>query len=205
MNNLPRLFRNPSKWLIDTGGRYRRLCSLMLVPVLACVPLGSAAAIITAQSTPIIGTQWTTSYSIKAQGSDPLIEEFSIYFAPSLYDSLALVSVPAGWDSIVIQPDAGIPADGFLDALSLFAGISPGEALTGFTVSFNYLGSGVPPTQRFDLIDPLSFATIGTGLTTNSAVELPLPGTLPLLSLGFGIILWLRHRSPPCVPAVSRS
>ena len=155
----------------------------MLFAALAYVPLGSAAAIIAAQSTLVSGTQWTTSYVVSAQGSDPFIEEFSIYFAPSLYDSLALVAVPAGWNAIVIQPDAGIPADGFFDALALVAGISPGESLDGFTVSFSYLGSGVPPAQRFELIDPVSFETIGTGVTTNPAMAVPAPGTLPLLRL----------------------
>jgi hypothetical protein len=36
---------------------------------------------------------------------------------------------PVGWDLLLIQPDTGIPATGYFDALALTGGIAVGHAL----------------------------------------------------------------------------
>ena len=73
------------------------------------------------------GTTWEYSYTVENDtlGSD--IEEFTIYFDLGLYENLVVVSTPADWDPLVIEPDANIPDDGFYDALALSAGISGGN------------------------------------------------------------------------------
>lgn len=139
--------------------------------------------------------RWTYQYSIAATSSDSPIEEFSIFFSPSLYANLAVESYPTGWDMLVIQPDSTLPADGFMDALTLMDGILPGQELNGFAVSFDYLGTGVPNSQRFDIIDPITFATISSGLTIPQDVTtVPEPTTAWLATSLLPLLYFSRPR-----------
>lgn len=205
MKKLSRLFSYRPTCLTGACRWYRRFCALMLACTVFGIPLSTNAAIITAESTWISGTQWSTSFVVAGEAGDPLIEEFSIYFAPGLYDSLSVVMAPAGWDAIVIQPDTTIPADGFFDALALGIGIAPGESLAGFVVSFQYLGSGMPPAQRFELIDPVTFDIIGRGMTRAPVVAVPSPGTVFLFSTAFVVLMVQQRRRWAGASSLSRS
>ena len=162
--------------------------SLLLIVTLliGAGPLDASAFAILSKSTLISGSSWQNSYTIFVEPGDAPVWEFAVNFAPASYANLALVSSPPGWDTLVVQPDNGIPADGYFDALTLGLALNPGDSLGDFVISFDYIGSGVPSRQTFDIIDPLTFATIASGVTTVESV--PEPGTLPLLLLGMGAV-----------------
>jgi hypothetical protein len=82
----------------------------------------------------------------------------------------------ANWDELVVQPDPILHDDGFYDALALGAGILVGSQEAGFAVQFDWLGSGEPGPQPFDIVDPVTFQTKYSGTT------LPEPSALILLA-----------------------
>lgn len=82
-----------------------------------------------------------------------------------------VISTPANWDAVSIQPDPGIPDDGFYDAKSSLLGISPDNSLGGFGVQFEFFGVGVPGSQRFDIIDPVTFNSIANCQAVNLRIN----------------------------------
>jgi hypothetical protein len=106
---------------------------------------------------------------------------------------LTVESSPDGWDSIVVQPDAAVPGDGFFDSLTLGKSIGPGESKSGFSVSFDFLDTGAPGRQRFDIVDPISFSSVFSGMTNPADTAPPSdvtePGTIFLLAIGLGFLL----------------
>jgi hypothetical protein len=89
---------------------------------------------------------------------------FTVYFDPELYASLT-ASPDAGsdWDAVVVQPDAGLGAEGFYDAEALFDDATTAAV---FRVSFDWLGGGTPGAQPFEVREPApSFAVIENGTT----------------------------------------
>ncbi|MEO8445081.1 MAG: hypothetical protein ABI567_08770 [Gammaproteobacteria bacterium] len=133
----------------------------------------------------LVGNTWAYSYTITSDrptGGLPsysIIQEISIYFDRTRYADLAVASSPMGWDSIVIQPDPGLPDDGFVDVLALADGLAPGGTLSGLSVTFTYLGTGTPGSQPFDVVEPPAH-TNESGVTT----VVPLPSGLWLLGTG---------------------
>ena len=82
------------------------------------------------------------------------------------------------WDELVVQPDPILTDDGFYDALATGDGIAQGASFAGFTAQFDWLGTGEPGAQLFEIIDPDTFETIYSGQTV------PEPTALTLLMLG---------------------
>jgi len=129
--------------------------------------------------------RWQYTYDVTNIGLTPVIEEFTIWFDFGSFDNLSIETPdpPAGgWNEVVIQPEPVLGDDGYYDALSLALGIGIGEMVSGFTVSFDWLGSGEPGSQLYEIIDPTTFETLDSGYT------IPEPTTLLLLGLG-GIAL----------------
>jgi len=129
--------------------------------------------------------RWQYTYEVTNISLTPAVEEFTIWFDYGSFDNLSVETPdpPAGnWDEIVIQPDSVLSDDGYYDALVLGVGIGIGESVSGFSVSFDWLGAGEPGSQFYEIIDPDTFETIDSGYT------IPEPGTLLLLVLG-GIVL----------------
>ncbi|MBY0242266.1 MAG: hypothetical protein K2X55_23435, partial [Burkholderiaceae bacterium] len=119
------------------------------------------------------------------------LDEFTIYFDEHLFANLADATGPAGWDTLAIAPDTGIPAAGYLDGLALAGGIAAGDTLGGFSITFDFFGAGAPGAQQFSIVDPLTFVEIDSGVTGASAV--PLPGTVPLMLAGLVSLACLRR------------
>lgn len=167
---------------------------------LASFPTTGSAAVISFTQTLLGGTQWRYDYSVAATATDSTIDEFTIFFDPLRYANLVLESAPPSLDALVIQPDTQIPADGFFDVLVLNGGINPGTSLGPFSVSFDFLGTGTPGAQRFDIVDPNTFSTLSTGFTTPAVIappptsNVPEPDSLALTGLAFALILTFRRR-----------
>ena len=70
------------------------------------------ATLITYNTTNISGNTWEYSYTIENDTLGIDIEEFSIYFSPTLYENLSLAIAPADWDPLIIPPNTFIPDDG---------------------------------------------------------------------------------------------
>ena len=60
--------------------------------------------------------------------------------------------------------------------------IGVGQHVSGFAVSFDWLGTGRPCSQFYEIIDPADFHTVDSGYTV------PEPATLLLFGFG-GMIL----------------
>lgn len=163
----------------------------VLGAVLITAPNASAATV-AYSVTNTSGNMWRYDYEVTNDTLASHLEEFTIYFDLNLFEDMTVVSSPAGWDSIAVQPDAGLPDDGFFDALALGAGIGPGEFLGGFSVSFAFLGQGSPGAQRFDILNPITLAVLESGTTT---VPAPSAGIL-LATAAMALSMRLRWRRP---------
>ncbi|MEW8349263.1 MAG: hypothetical protein AB2687_13220 [Candidatus Thiodiazotropha taylori] len=127
------------------------------------------------------------------------IEEFTIWFDLGLYDNLYITgSHSADWDGVAIQPDPLLPDDGFADWLSFGAAINPGEILGGFSVVFDWFGSGTPGSQFFEIIDPVNYASLSSGFTqaASNPTSVPEPETWLLMTVGLLIVDSRRLRKP---------
>lgn len=136
---------------------------------------------------------WQVSFTF---GGGPFSADqgFTVYFDYATHRNLSapLAPINAGWDLLVVQPDAGLPDDGFLDGLALTD--NPSLVLP-FTLTFVWLGSGQPASQRFELYDlEGGFSVIESGTT------IVVPETQGLqLAASLGLLAWLcSRRRMPC-------
>lgn len=200
MENLAKLrqwLKLKSDYCLLLWASMQRKVILCIIPAACLVsfPISGSAAVISFTKTSLGGTQWRYDYSVAATATDSTIDEFTIFFDPLRYANLILESAPPGWDALIIQPDTQIPADGFFDALALDVGINPGTSLNQFSVSFDFLSTGAPGGQRFDIVDPNNFATLSTGFTTPAVVDppptsnVPEPNSLALAGLALALLL----------------
>jgi len=130
--------------------------------------------------------QWEFKYDVTNHALVAEVAEFTIWFEFDTMSNLTVTTPdpPAsGWDELVIQPDPLFSDDGFYDALTLGDAIMVGETVEGFSVSFDWIGPGIPGPQTFDVVDPISLAVLHTGQTV------PEPGA----ALLFGTVLLVLH------------
>lgn len=139
------------------------------------------------------GNSWQYNYTVENTGTNT-IGLFSVLFDLFLYENLAVTASPADWDSIVFQPDPGLPDDGIFDTLALGLGIAPGAMQGGFSVSFDFLGTGTPGEQFFDIFDS-DFRIVFSGETTAiDSVPVPEPTSLALFAVGLLLVTTLTRR-----------
>ena len=178
--------------------------------------LPSQAVTITYDLQALAGSTYRYDYIVQNDGvgstSDP-IQAFTIFFVLGAYENVGGptgidITGAFGWDGFTAEPDPALPDDGFADwcasdlfcfAISGTPSINFGESLAGFSVVFDWIGSGTPGSQQFHIYDP-EFCTpfddgcdlLETGVTTPFAA-VPEPGTVGLLFIGL-LALWFHRR-----------
>lgn len=169
----------------------RNLLASLIGAAALIAPLHAVSAGINATYHPLSANQWAVDFTVTGDGSPAVINDFTIYFPDATFASLSLAASPAGWDSLVVQPDTTLHSPGFLDSLALGAGIGNGASLGGFEVKFSFLGAGTPGPLRFDINDA-DFKAVYSGLTSVTAV--PEVETAWLVLLGLGALAGRRMR-----------
>jgi PEP-CTERM motif len=161
----------------------------------------SHATVITYTANNVGGDTWRFDYALLNDTLNAPIEEFTIFFDRDLFSNLSFGAAPEGWDPLVVQPDLQLPDNGFFDALALGGGLAAGESLSGFSVTAGWLGIGVPGSQLWTIVDPLSFATLESGSTSlfvpseePPPTSVPEPGSLALFAIGILGAASLRRR-----------
>ena len=114
-----------------------------------------------------------------------------MYFDLGVYENLTLITAPATWDPLLVEPGNFLSNAGFYDALALSAGIVPGNSLGIFSVRFYYLGAGTPGSQYFEIVDPVTFGVLDSGQTN----LIPVPAAFWLFGSGLiGLIGFARRK-----------
>lgn len=122
-------------------------------------------------------------YTIENDTLSIPIEQITVWFDEQLYVNLQVTTqVPLAndWSEITL-PSTGFGIPFGYDALALAGGIALGQSVEGFSVSFDWLGTGLPGSQQFEIINPVDSQMITTGIT------IPEPATV--LIFGFGTLL----------------
>jgi hypothetical protein len=133
------------------------------------------------KTTDLGSSRWQYTYDVYNISLADGIKEFTIWFGFDSYDNLAIETLdpPASnWDEVVWQPEPFLGDDGAYDAFAKSLIIGVGQNVYGFAVSFDWLGTGTPGPQFYEIIDPVDFHTIDSGFT------IPEPATLLLFGLG---------------------
>jgi len=170
-----------------------RLLALLLGAATLAAPVCSGAASISASFHQLTGSQWSADFVVTGDGAPPVIGDFTLYFPETSFAALSLGASPAGWDSIIVQPDVALHSPGFFDSLALGPGIGNGASVGGFQVKFNFLGTGSPLPLRFDINDA-NFHAVYSGLTTTAVAAVPEPETALLVLVGLGALAGRRMR-----------
>ena len=112
---------------------------------------------------------------------------FSVFFNYQQYTNLTNPRPisDASWNVLAVQPDVGLTADGFYDALAL---VNSPPTDGPFSVDFVWLGNDTPAISQSFYIYNANFQPIFPGTTmVNGGV--PEPGTVSLSVLGAGLLL----------------
>ena len=165
---------------------------IAILLVILLLPSVSQATTIEYNVSSLGGSVWQYDYMIENDTLTDPIAEFTIYFPETLYENLVVSSSPLEWDSIVVQPDTGLPADGFFDALSLSTGLAPGASAGLFSVTFNFLGTSSPADQFFDVYDA-NFNLLDSG-TTSPLSPVPELNSFAMLILGLFLVIGYSFR-----------
>ena len=165
--------------------------------------LAAAISVVTATTAGVVdfavtslgGSSWRYNYTINNPTPSAGFDELTVYFDYSKYSNLSAGVAPSGWDLLLIQPDTGIPSDGYFDVLSLTGPLADGVSISGFSVTFDYVLGETPGAQPFDLIDSGSFTVLSSGRSIDpNASTVPEPESLALMLLGLGCAYMTRRR-----------
>jgi hypothetical protein len=124
--------------------------------------------------------QWQYTYQVTNLTLSTPIDEFTIWFDHSLYRNLLISTLnPLAnkWGEIIWQPEVGLGNGGY-DALAASWGIPACQTESGFCVRFDWLGTGTPGAQFYEVINPSDFSRIDSGFT------IPEPAMITLIILG---------------------
>jgi hypothetical protein len=163
--------------------RHSILRGLVCLLLFAEITLGTLSTKIRYETTGLGFGRWEYTYDVKNKSLIEGIEEFTIWFDYDLYENLSVETPepPADdWDEIVVEAEPIFQDDGYYDSLALGVGIGIGQTVRGFSVSFDWLDTGQPGPQFYEIIDPVTFETIDSGWTV------PIPESATILLLGIG-------------------
>lgn len=135
---------------------------------------GSLATTVTSHYSPLGSNAWSVEFTVLNDGPLAEVGGFTIFFPETEFAGLSLNGSPATWDSLVIQPDLGLPAAGFLDAFAIATidRLAIGDAIGGFRMEFSFRGQQQPAALAFDIVDS-SYNAVASGQTL--ATYLPPP------------------------------
>lgn len=164
--------------------RFNRLSlslALAALPALSLLPTSSQAALVGTSYSLVAGNTWKASFSFSNGAGDPAAPGLTVFFDETLYANLTSAVAPAGWDPLVVQPDPVLGA-GFFDAYAYDPAdaLQPGQTLSGFSVQFDFVGSGAPGALAFEFyrFDGADLVSLQTGTTTVvPATDVPEPAT----------------------------
>lgn len=154
---------------------------------LAGAALAPAHAVqLTSQFTALGGQDWQFDFTLTNDDQAAGVSEFTVWFDRAVFTGLSVQASPAGWDSLVAQPDPSLPAHGFFDSLALATPLALGATQGGFQVKVSTAGLAAPTGALvFDIVDPASGATLAGGMSLPSAVPEPSAAALALAGLAF--------------------
>jgi len=141
------------------------------------------------------GIRWQYTYTVRNISLTSGIEEFTIWFDVEQYANLQIESAPtvqSEWSEVIWQPEPSLLDDGGYDAIALTAPVAVGDLYSGFKLSFDWLQTGTPGPQAYEVIDPDTIRTVDSG----STILIPEPCGIILVLLG-GCFARLRSRSVP--------
>lgn len=167
----------------------RGLAALFLL--LSSTHAAVAAVSIQYSVVPLGGNVYKYTYSITNGSGGSAVQLFDILFDTSLYQesSLQIVTpapLSAQWTQQILHSvPPSIPAS--YTALALVGGIPAGSTVSGFSVQFTWLGSGVPGAQPFQIFDPGTFALLESGTSAPAPLSVPTASTLSLALLGVAL------------------
>jgi hypothetical protein len=173
---------------------------------LSAVGSTASATDVTYDLTSLGGNEWQYSFTVSNNSLSVPVQEFTVFFDPASFTHLTVGPVqPAAWPNpLVVPADPAFLPDlsgfGFFDTLAADSGISPGAKLAGFSVDVDFLGSGTPGGQVFEVIDPGTFSTLERGETHaqsgggGTGVAEPSTGALFCVALIVALRQRLRHQ-----------
>jgi hypothetical protein len=167
-----------------------RSLKLPLALLLSISALSAQAVTVQSQLQALGGNSYQYNYTITNDDLVSGFDEISIFFSNTQYQNLAVTASPFDWDSIVLQPDEFL--DGVFDSLALSSPLALGDSVSGFSVSFDWLGAELPGAQNFDVLDSSSLTVLQSG--TSSVTAVPLPASLPLMSAALAGLAFIRQR-----------
>ncbi len=146
---------------------------------LQAASLTAQAAIVNAVFTNLGGGHhYSAGVEVVNDGAPATLSAFTLYFDETRYTNFFLTGSPSTWDTLLIQPDLGIPAAGFLDSFAIdpLDALQLGQSQAGFSFTFDYIGQGLPGGMTFDINDAdfnvlFSGRSADTFVTTNTVPE----------------------------------
>jgi hypothetical protein len=164
-------------------------CRGFLAIALLCSTSFANAVIIESELTSLGGNSYLYEFNVINNDLTEGIEEFVVYFEPGSYENLNSTILPIGWDVFIDDPIVPLPLfnisergvfDAFIDT-ALAIGL--GEALGGFSIAFNWIGTTPAPDAAgnvFEVLDPNSnFDVVASGVTTAPVIVPPPPNPIP--------------------------
>lgn len=153
----------------------------------ALVAIEVHATSVTHEFTHIGGDTWQASYVLANDTLPDSIGEITIWYELGTYENIVALDAPGEWDPVAIQPEPGIPDDGFYDALALSDELAPGASIGEFHVQFDLIGAVTPQSQFFEVFSG-SFVNLDSGFTQPAVSNVPLPLSVPLFVSSLAIL-----------------
>ena len=143
-------------------------------------------------ATDLGGGSWEYNYSVTNLGLSQPIRSFTVWFDYGICSNLMITTTDppgADWDEMIFPEDDVLHDGPGYDALALSGGIPLGQTVSGFSVTFDWLGLDEPGSQFYQIFDPdNNFALIAEGTTV------PEPATSLLALIGASFVFGRNKR-----------